>query len=569
LVMRRVLLSLCIGALLCAPIVAQDFFVKDWEKTYSTEKQGEMIQHIAVGDLDNDGTLEIVVGLSIRPLAGIQTYAVQILDHRGNKRQRWDSTFPINDVSISDVNDDDVAEILVSGADLHVLSNTAQNLNYPPIGTVVLSALAADMDNDRKKELLVGTRDVICISDTLNWTVSIGTQIKKMLITDLDGDGTPEIVILTRQNVHVLDNNGNKVWVSPGMQNLRDVAVADVDEDRNKEILFSTDNMLILMWEAREDGMQGEIDLGSYAADLLAAEDLDEDGIPEIIVATSKLRLEILDLEGNSLQEYRFEPVGDQDSFADMVVKDMDRDNRVDILLAHSINVRGAASDSLLYFLKNTWRAPPPPKGTEYFNQAVELFDRGEYSTALDVFLQAQAAFAEEGNQEMADECQVYIDQCTTWLTTQTEADSKFSQAEALFNQGDYEEAVTLYEEARTLYEELEDTEKAQACSQRITEIQNMQVPEEEEPVEEPETRGIGLLLVVVVGLLGAAAYVVMKYRKRTRPMEEEKPVEEVEEEITPSDEIREEERKLKAQYVYGEINREEYREKLRKLYES
>ena len=546
--------------------------MKEWEKTYSTEKQGEMIQHIAVGDLDNDGTLEIVVGLSIRPLAGIQTYAVQILDQRGNKKQRWDSTFPINDISISDVENDGAAEILVSGADLYVLSNTAQNLNYPPIGTVVLSTQAADLDEDGKKEILVGTRDVICISDTMNWTVSIGTHVKKMLITDLDWDGTPEIVILTRQNVHVLDNNGNKVWVSPGMQNLRDVAVADVGEDKNKEILFSTDNMLILIWEAREDGMQGEIDLETYAADLLAAEDLDEDGIPEIIVATTKLRLEILDLEGNSLREYRFDPIGDTDTFADMVIKDMNSDNRADVLLAHSINVRGVASDSLLYFMENTWRAPTPPKGTEYFNQAVALFDNEEYSTALDVFLQAQAAFTEEGNQEMADECQVYIDQCQNWLTTQTDADSKFSQAEALFSQGDYEEAVTLYEEARTLYEELDNTEKAQACSQRITEIQNIQVPEEEEPVEEPKTRGFGLPLVVVAGLLGVAAYVVMKYRKGMRPIEEEKraeELEEIEEEITPSDEIREEERKLKAQYVYGEINREEYREKLRKLYES
>ena len=38
---------------------------------------------------------------------------------------------------------------------------------------------------------------------------------------------------------------------------------------------------------------------------------------------------------------------------------------------------------------------------------------------------------------------------------------------------------------------------------------------------------------------------------------------------IVPSEKIREGERKLKAQFVYGEINKDEYREKLRELYES
>lgn len=565
--MRKILLSVCIGALLCAPVVAQDFFVKEWEEIYSTEKQNEILQCIDVGDLDNDGTPEIVVGLSVRPQAGLQTYAVQILDRRGNKKQRWDSTYPINDLFISDINDDGEVEILVSGADLFVLSSTARNLNYTLIGTVVFSALAADLDKDKKKELLVGTREVICTSETLNWTVSIGSHIKKMVVADLNWDGTPEIVVLTRQNVYVLDNNGDKIWISPGTQNLRDMAVANVDEDRTKEILFSTDDMLILVWEAREDGLQGEIDLISYAADLLAVEDLTNDGAPEIIIASSKLRLEVFDVEGNPLWEYRFDPVEDQDTFVDMAVHDMNGDNKPDVLLTHSINLRGAAVDSLLYFMKNTWKAPLPPVSGEYFANAVELFDKGEYSAARDVFLQAQAAFAEEGNQEMADECQEYIDQCQEWITKQDEADSTFEQAETLFDQGEYEKAQPLYEKAQTLYEDLGDTEKAQACSQRIQEMQETPPPEEE-PTEPPEERGSGLLLVVVAAAVIIGAYVVMKYKgPRVR---EEKPEELVEPEEEPArpDRIREEERKLKAQFVYGEINKEEYREKLKKLYE-
>jgi hypothetical protein len=335
LVIRRVLLSFFIGALLLAPLLAQDAFVKEWEKSYSTEKQKELIQCMAVGDLDNDGKSEIVLGLNVRPLAGIQSYAVQILDNRGNKRQRWDSTYPVSDVAIADVNDDGTAEILVSTADLYVLSSKGQNLNYPPIGTVVSVAVAEDLDADGKRELLVGTREVICRSETLNWTVSIGSQIKKIIVGDLNWDTYPEVVVLTTQNVHVLDGNGKKLWISPGTQNLRDMAVANIDGDNNLEILFSVDNMRISIWEAREGGLEREIDLQSYKADFLAVADLNKDGTLEIIVASSKLRLEILDLEGNSLLQYRFQQVSGNDLFGDMVLKDMNGDTWTDILLVH------------------------------------------------------------------------------------------------------------------------------------------------------------------------------------------------------------------------------------------
>ncbi len=570
---RKALLSFCTGALLCAFIAAQPFFEREWEKNYSTEKQTEIIQCMDVGDLDGNGTPEIVVGLSIRPQAGLQEYAVQVLDRSGNKKYRWDSSYPVNDVAIADIDDDGVAEILVSGADFYVLSNKAQNLNYTPIGTVVFTAQAKDLDEDGKTELLVGTRNIVCRGDVLNWEVPIGTQIKKIIVSDLSWDGEPEIVVLTAQNVYVLDRNGAKLWISPGTQDLRDVAVADIDGDRNKEILFSTDNQLILVWEAKEDGLEREIDLKSYTADLLAVEDVNRDGSFEIVVASSKLRLEILDVEGDTLWQYKVEPIESQDFFADMILSDMDGDNWVDIMLTHSVNAMTGVVDSLLYFMKNQLGIPPPIKGTEYFGSAVEFYDKGDCERAVDLFGQAQTLFLEEGNQEMADQCQDYIDLCEERLAKLADADAKFSEAETLFQQGDYEKAASLYEEAQTLYQELGDSEKAQACSDRLTEIATMQVPEEELP-EEPERSGLGLLLLIAVAaVLGGVVYFFMKRSRgkvKGKIEKKEKPPEEIAppEEAAPSVKVREEERKLKSQFVYGEISREEYEEKLRNLYE-
>ena len=556
--------------------------MREWKKSYSTEKQKELIQCMAVGDLDNDGKSEVVLGLNLRPLAGIQSYAVQILDNNGNKKQRWDSTYPVNDVTIVDINDDGTAEILVSTADLYVLSNRGQNLNYPPIGTVVSAAVAEDLDNNGEKELLVGTREVICRSSTLNWTVPIGSQIRKIIVGDVNWDTHPDVVVLTTQNVHVLDRNGTKLWISPGTQNLRDMAVANIDGDRNLEILFSVDNMRISIWEAREEGLEREIDLQSYKADFLAVADLNKDGTLEIVVASSKLRLEILDLNGNSLLQYRFEQVSGNDIFVDMALKDMTGDTWTDILLAHSIDSTTGGEDSFLYLMENQWKAPPPSRGNELYTEAVNFYNEGDCSEAVSLFTQAQTAFLQEGNQEMADECQSYIDECKDVLTVQEEADSTFLQAEALFQRGDFEEAKILYEQAQSLYEELGDSEKVQTCLGRIAEIEGKMVPVTEAPPEEvPQKKGTGLLLVIVVAavvLLGVGSYVLMKRRGPGRVPEErvpeEKPerIEELEEFEKPESvrkEIREEERKLKAKFVYGEINKEEYQEKLTKLYEN
>lgn len=575
--MRKILLPLCMGVLLCAAVGAQDFFVKDWEKTYSTDKQKEIIKCMDVGDLDNDGVPDIVLGLNVRPYAGQQKYAVQIVNRKGEKKQRWDSTYLINDVAIVDVNDDGTPEILVSSADLYVLSNKAQNLNYPPVGTVVFASVAYDLDGDGKKELLIGTRELQCKGETLNWNVSIGTQIKKIFVGDINWDTFPEIVVLTRQNVIVMDREGKKLWISPGTQDLRDMTVSDIDGDKNMEILFSTDNMLILMWEARDDGMEGEINLKSYKADFLAVSDLNKDGSPEIIIASSIAKLEVLDLKGNSLWLYEAGSAENVDVFSDIFVSDLDGDTWTDILVAFIPNYGGAGIDSFLYLMKNQFGVSPPKSaGTDYYNRGVALFNEGKCAEAVPLFTQAQTAFQGEGNGEMASQCQTYIDQCTQILTKQAEADSKVLQAEELVQQGKIEDAVTLFEEARALYQELGNSEKVEWIAQRITEIQSTPVPPEETPeVSEKKSSGRGLILVAVVAAVIVISFFVVKTfrkggveteKKLEKPEKREKPEKPGEKE-TVSERIKEEERKLKAKFVYGEINREEYREQLKNLY--
>ena len=575
--MRKLLLLSLMGILLISPLLAEDLFVKTWEQNYSTADQREIIQCLEVGDLDNDGIPEIVVGLIIKPRAGIQTYAVRILSHKGEKKFKWDSTYPISNISIADINNDGKLEILVSSADLYVLSNQGKNLNYPPTGTVVSTAVAQDLDNDGKNELLIGTRELKCVSPTLNWTVSIGSPVKKILVSDIHGDGVKEIIILTIQNVYVIDKNGIKLWISPATQNLKDVAVANIDQDRDVEILFSTDNMHIYIWEAKDDGLERDIKLQGFTADLLEVGDVTRNGIPEIIVASSKLRVEILDLDGSTLWQYRFDAIGTNDAFIDMAVSDLSLDGWSDILLSHSVVNMSGATDSYLYLLENQIKIAPSAKTFDNYNKGVDLFTEGDYEQALGFFMQAQAAFTQAGNEEMIDNCQSYIDQCNAIITKQQEADAAFSDAESFYEEGNYQEAGPLYERAKTLYEELGNEQMVQTCSDRLEEMQQEEPLPEESPAEEDTEKRRSFLpfLIILVIVMVVGGFTAMKFLRKPDLEKvsvrdehvEEKPSEKPEE--TPrSAHIRKRERELKAQFVYGEINRKQYQDELRKLYE-
>jgi len=359
--------------------------------------------------------------------------------------------------------------------------------------------------------------------------------------------------------------------------------VANIDRDRDVEILFSTDNMHIYIWEAKNEGMERDIKLQGFAADFIEVGDVTRDGIPEIIVASSKLRVEILDLEGSTIWQYRFDAKGSNDAFIDMAVSDLNLDGWPDILLSHSVVNMSGAFDSYLYLLENQIKIAPSAKTFDNYNKGVDLFDDGEYSQALDFFIQAQAAFQQAGNQEMIDTCQSYIDQCNDLIRKQEEADTVFSDAESFYEEGNYQEAEPLYEQAKTLYQTLGNENKVQACSDRLAEIQQEEAPPEELPVEEQtgERRPFLPFLVVLVVVIVVGGFIAMKFLRKPGPKGVTRPHEKIEEKIEPieksagkpeeppqSAHIKKRERELKAQFVYGEINRKQYQDELRKLYE-
>ncbi len=179
-------------------------------------------------------------------------------------------------------------------------------------------------------------------------------------------------------------------------------------------------------------------------------------------------------------------------------------------------------------------------EGLPLFENAVELYNNGSYSEAITAFEEVKSIYEE--HQLSTDDIDEYIHNSNTYLSALAE----LQKAETYLKEGNKDEAKNHYVKARDLFSELDDTHMIERINSTLAEIK---------PKPEPSSERRSPLLfvgaVVVVAVI-ALALVVMKLRK---------PVP-----LHTGEEIREEMRQLKARYVYGEINKKEYEERLAEL---
>lgn len=190
---------------------------------------GSRVRDVTTGDIDNDGTNEIVIIGTVEPYSSDY---VKVLEH--NLTHLWTyffnaeisegdiisvynfEPFVVYCLDIGNINGDDNPDVVVgTEKGLYLLSGDGTllwNYSVDNIYTVMIH----DIDSDGKNEIIYCSEHYVSAvsgNATFLWKYSINTSaLRSLTIGDLDSDGSYEIIVGAGGGLYVIRNNGSLLW---------------------------------------------------------------------------------------------------------------------------------------------------------------------------------------------------------------------------------------------------------------------------------------------------------------------------------------------------------------------
>ena len=280
---------------------------------------------LAVGDIDNDGRLEIIT-VSVKN-------ELKRFEHDGTLT--WTSkaygpqalhcgSYP----SIADLDGDGTPEI-VAGA--IILNADGSERGVGQHGNAFFISTVADLDQDGEQEVIVGNA-VYDDKGATVWFNGMGDGYPG--VADFDADGEPEIVVSSSGTVRLQDALGAVIWSTPVPGGAGGApTIADYDGDGEPEVgvagsefyvVFDTDGAV--MWQMPIDETDSATGSVVY--------DFEGDGIADVIHADEQ-RLWVFDGTDGAVK-LSLAAHGSATQYESPSVADLDADGQVEIIFGNN-----------------------------------------------------------------------------------------------------------------------------------------------------------------------------------------------------------------------------------------
>jgi outer membrane protein assembly factor BamB len=264
--------------------------------------------HPSLGDIDNDGKIEVVVGS-----VDYKIYAIN--GENGSLLWSYKTGGAVySSPSLGDIDNDGKLEVVVGSLDykIYALNGEDGSLLWSyGTGNYVFSVPSfGDIDNDGKLEVVVGSNDdkIYAINGengSLLWSYTTGGDVHSSpSLGDIDNDGKLEVVVGSSDyKIYALNGEDGSLlwsWTTGGMV-ISSPSLGDIDNDGKLEVVVGSWDYKLYALNGENGSLLWSYTAGNGVDSNPSLGDIDNDGKLEVVVGCRDSKVYALNGENGSL----------------------------------------------------------------------------------------------------------------------------------------------------------------------------------------------------------------------------------------------------------------------------